>query len=110
VVAPKRGKLRQAEQQLDTANAALAAKQAVLREVVKRVDGLRQQLAKTQAEQRRLNEQVGGLVASNSCKSLLWICELVASKKQHRGLRPRSPGGLDAQTPRARKQAHIRPR
>ncbi|KIZ07655.1 Dynein heavy chain 6, axonemal [Monoraphidium neglectum] len=57
VVEPKRQKLRQAQEQLASANAALAAKQAALREVVERVEGLRRQLAETQAEQKHLNEQ-----------------------------------------------------
>lgn len=57
MVEPKRQKLRQAQEQLASANAALAAKQAALREVVERVEGLRRQLAETQAEQKHLNEQ-----------------------------------------------------
>lgn len=55
---PKRLKLRQAQEQLEAANNALAAKQAALKDVVERVEGLRRQLAEAQAEQRRLNEQV----------------------------------------------------
>ncbi|GBF88264.1 dynein heavy chain axonemal protein, partial [Raphidocelis subcapitata] len=57
VVEPKRQALHAAQEQLDSANAALEEKQSALRAVVDRVEGLRRQLAETQAEQKRLNEQ-----------------------------------------------------
>ena len=74
MVEPKRQKLRQAQDQLEAANVALAEKQASLRGVVERVEGLRRQLAEAQAEQKRLNEQVGA--QAGIWDGLVGVCHL----------------------------------
>jgi len=119
VVEPKRQKLRQAQQQLEAANAALAAKQEALRGVVARVEGLRRQLAEAQAEQKRLNEQVGfeGPLAARlaacendeirSAPQLALQHPLI--NQRNTNTNPTPPGRPHPQAPRARRQAHLRP-
>ncbi|WIA13579.1 hypothetical protein OEZ85_007146 [Tetradesmus obliquus] len=58
VVEPKRQKLREAEAQLEQANAQLQEKQDALAAVVSRVNSLKKQLADAQSEQCKLNDQV----------------------------------------------------
>jgi dynein heavy chain len=58
VVEPKRQKLREAEAQLEQANAQLQEKQDALAAVVARVNSLKKQLADAQSEQCKLNDQV----------------------------------------------------
>jgi hypothetical protein len=78
VVEPKRQKLREAETQLEQANAQLQEKQDALAAVVANVNSLKKQLADAQSEQCKLNDQVSCAVGCKRTKMAPPLCHHAA--------------------------------